>query len=40
MPDESNGNENGIGTWRFLSNHAQVLICIMREPNPGSAIHR
>ena len=33
MPDESNGNENGNGTWRFLSNHAQVLICIMRDPN-------
>ncbi len=33
MPDELNGNENGNGTWRFLSNHAQVLICIMRDPD-------
>ncbi len=33
MQDEHNGDGNGSGTWRFLSNHAQVLICIMRDPD-------
>jgi DNA-binding IclR family transcriptional regulator len=24
---------NGEKTWRFLSNHTQVLLCIQRDPN-------
>ncbi len=34
MPSEHNGSTDGHadGSWRFLSNHAQVLICIVRDP--------
>jgi DNA-binding Lrp family transcriptional regulator len=31
--DNGDGNEHADGTWHFLSNHAQVLICIRRDPN-------
>jgi predicted transcriptional regulator len=26
-------SSNGEKTWRFLSNHTQVLLCIQRDPN-------
>ena len=26
-------SHNGDKTWRFLSNHTQVLLCIQRDPN-------
>jgi DNA-binding MarR family transcriptional regulator len=29
----SNLEQNSGKTWRFLSNHTQVLLCIRRDPN-------
>jgi len=26
-------SENDTRTWRFLSNHTQVLLCVHRDPN-------
>ena len=31
--DEREAGRNGAAKWHFLSNHAQVLICIARDPD-------
>ena len=31
--DEREAARNGAAGWHFLSNHAQVLICIARDPD-------
>ena len=33
MSSEENSTENDTKSWRFVTNHTQVLLCIARDPD-------
>ena len=37
MKQEFQGDARPTGTWAFLTNHAHVLLCVARDPNPAPA---